>query len=200
VSVVEDYKGANGKWVGAKRIAEGIVQTRSYVRWGNMRLRCKVGGAEQQRRPTYVGCTMSSLFSDFQTFTDWHVTQVGYGLPCYDMDKDILVHGNKEYNEKVCVLVPKALNAFLTSHDAARGDYPQGVNFHKRVQKFAAMVSSDSHRIHLGYFTTPEAASVAYKEAKEVESHKWYERLKAGEFAVDPRVIERMRTWTFENN
>lgn len=141
---------------------------------------------------------MSEAFSDFQTFTDWHVAQVGYGVQGYHLDKDILCADNKLYSEHSCVLVPAALNVFLTDHGLARGEYPQGVHLHKPNHTFIARLSIDGKRKHIGSFTTVEAAFEAYKVAKEAEAYRWYGRLKAGEFVVDERVIERMHNWILE--
>lgn len=195
----EDYKNAAGKWAKYKVIEGKHLQTYSYQRWTCMRKRCKEGSTYQEKRPTYVGCRMSALFTDFQSFTDWHTSQVGYGLQGYHMDKDILSEGNKLYSESNCVLVPQQLNLFLTACDAARGAYPQGVHWNKKKKKFSANLNISGKRKHIGHYTTPEAASFAYKAAKEAEAYRWYERLKVGEFVVDERVIERMRTWELEN-
>lgn len=195
--VVDDFKDGAGKW--RKGVQDDVRwrTTKSCEVWYSMRQRC-TSSAVHRKRPTYVGCTMSSMFKDFQTFTDWHVQQVGYDQVEYQLDKDILVSGNKIYSECVCVLVPRELNQFLTSCTASRGEYPQGVHWNKRDEKFVAQINIGGKRKHIGYYPSDTSAAAAYKTAKEAEAFRWYERLKAGEFAVDPRVIERMRTWTLE--
>ena len=57
-------------------------------------------------------------------------------------------------------------------------------------------MSVDGKPLHLGLFDNVESAKAAYKYAKEAEAYRWYERLKAGEFAVEDKVIECMKTWT----
>lgn len=49
----------------------------------------------------------------------------------------------------------------------------QGVNFHKRHQKFQAQIQVDGRKIHLGYFDTPEKAHEAYAEAKRTHHGFW---------------------------
>lgn len=199
-SIVDDFKDVSGLWVksfGNSRINK--VQTMSYSKWLNIVNRCRVGGAFQKRCPTYVGCSLSETFSEFQGFTDWHVKQVGYGIAGYQIDKDILVRGNKVYSENNCVLVPSILNNFLLDRAGDRGKQPQGVSFNIAHNKYVAQISSEYKRKHLGYYNTCEAAQTAYKEAKQKEAYRWYERLKAGEFAVDERVIERMRALSHDD-
>lgn len=195
---MEDVKDTIGLWIKYYSVSGERFRTKSYSRWNSMRLRCATGGKYQKKFQTYTGCTLSDNFKDFQFFTEWHRWQVGYNLDGYNLDKDILFSGNKTYGEDVCVLVPSALNSFLTARDYLRGNYPQGVSFHKATQKFIAQISINGKRTHLGLYSTPDEAAEAYKAAKEAEARRWCERLKAGEFIVDPRVIERMRTWTFE--
>jgi hypothetical protein len=196
--VIDDFKGADGLWVGSIQINGKQVRTKSCNVWQNIRKRCKVGGYVQKFHPTYIGCCYSEDFSDFQLFTGWHVSQVGYGLENYNLDKDVLVQGNKLYCSEMCVVIPRQLNTFFCSAEAIRGEYPQGV--HKEKVGFVAQIRISGTLNYLGYFKTPEEASAAYKVAKEAEAYRWYERLRDGEFIVDPRVIERMRTWTFEES
>jgi hypothetical protein len=196
--MVSDFKGVDGLWIKSYRAAGDRYRTKSGQVWSDIVKRCKIGGSHQLRYPTYLGCKVSETFKDFQLFTNWYVSQAGYSVRGYQLDKDILVSGNKLYSEHTCVLVPQQLNLFLTDSGRARGDWQQGVDFNKVTSKFRVQINIDGERKHLGYYATPEAASAVYKAAKEAEAYRWYERLKAGEFIVDERVIERMRAWTLE--
>ena len=138
---------------------------------------------------------MSKNFQDFQWFTNWYTKQTAYGLEGYDLDKDILVRGNKEYNENVCALVPHSLNCFLALRGRGRGQWPLGVSFDKHNQKFAAQISRGEGNGTIGYFATPEEAHAAYVLAKEAEAKRWAERLRNGEFIVDERVITALENW-----
>jgi hypothetical protein len=193
--VIDDFKGADGLWVKTIRINSKQYSTKSGSVWKKMRDRCKVEGWQQKNQATYIGCHQSKDFLDFQLFTEWHVIQVGYGLENYNLDKDVLVQGNKLYCSEMCVVIPRQLNTFFCSAEAIRGEYPQGVS--RMCDKYMCRVRSNGVQVSKGLYNTPEEASAAYKVAKEAEAYRWYERLRDGEFIVDPRVIERMRTWTF---
>lgn len=194
-TMLADFKNSSWKWARTGLVDGKQSKTASYMRWKAMCGRCEDGGTTQKARPSYVGCTMSQMFSDFHLFTDWHVKQVGYGVEGYQLDKDILIEGNKLYSETTCALVPRQLNMFLVDSEAARGEFPQGVCWFKRDQKFRAQLRINGNNIHLGDFLTAEEAFACYKTAKESEARRWHSRLVAGEFVVDERVIERMSNW-----
>ena len=56
----------------------------------------------------------------------------GNGNP-FQLDKDLLVKGNKVYNESTCVFLPKEINSVLTKSTASRGDYLIGVCWSKNT-------------------------------------------------------------------
>lgn len=80
----------------------------------------------------------------------------------FELDKDILVKGNKVYSPETCCFVPKEVNSFFTRCNKARGEYPVGVV--KSNNKFRARIGAN--RKSLGTFNTPEEAFNAYIVAK----------------------------------
>lgn len=196
--LVPDEKDSSGKWV-STYITGGVqYKTKSHQTWQDMKSRCVVGSRYQKKRPSYEGCEVSKEFLDFQYFADWYNMQIGNNLPHYDLDKDLLVHGNKIYGEAFCVLLPTSLNGFLVSPKTTQGIYPTGVHLNKCRGKFIARVSSGDDRKYLGSFETVGQAFDAYKEAKEKEAQQWYVRLKSGEFIVDERVINALENWKYK--
>lgn len=115
------------------------------------------------RRPTYSDCTVTAEWLAFSNFRSWMVEQDWQGR---ELDKDLLLPGNKVYGPDTCVFVSSQINTLLNDHAADRGLYPQGVCFHKASGKFRAKISIHGKTKYLGYFTTPTAASTAYNEAK----------------------------------
>lgn len=199
-NVFQDFKNRKGKWVKSFKYDGRSCFTKSGRLWSDIQQRCKIGGHYQSKKPTYVGCTMSENFKDFQFFAEWHQAQVGYCLKDYHLDKDILVDYNKIYSEDNCVLVPKDLNAFFKRFESLQ-KLPQGV-WISQSGLYGASIGSEvtSRKKHLGVFNTIEDASYAYKVAKDALAKEWYQRLSSGEFKIDTRVIERMRTWEYNSD
>lgn len=167
--------------------------TKEYALWTSMLERCYSIKC-QMRYPTYIGCTASENFKNFQYFAEWCNNQIGFNVDKYQLDKDLIIYGNKLYSEDTCVFVPQSLNSFLTSCKSTRGAYPTGVYYNARDRKFVARISDGTGtRVHLGYYTTPELAFEAYKTAKEDLARqlaaKWLG-------LVDARVIEALNNLT----
>lgn len=195
--IVDDYKNEKGEWVGSRGDNISGHITRSRVIFNMIHARCDPNGYHQKAEPTYVGCYTSENFKDFQFFAKWCQTQTGYGLDDYEIDKDILIVGNKCYSEDTCVFVPNSLNAFLILRTNDRGDFPLGVTKSKtrKTMPYRARLSISGKRIHLGYFDNELQAFSAYKAAKEQEAMRWYHRLTNKEYIVDERVISAMFQW-----
>lgn len=190
-----DFKYRNGTWV--KSYCNGKIQyeTLSYARFKAMHKRCLVGGAEQRNYPKYIGCTTSEMFKDYQKFVDWSCNQVGYEKSIWQLDKDILIKGNKYYSEDTCVFVPPELNTLFIKADARRGLYPIGVSYHEEENKFVASCSLGNGVVRLGSFNSEYAAFLCYKENKErfikTQANKW-------ESYIDPRVYNALIKYEIE--
>lgn len=84
----------------------GGVAPTVYSRWNHMLMRCYNSGY-QARFPTYVGCTVCSEWLHLSKFKEWFDANYKDGL---ELDKDILVKGNKVYSPDTCCFVPKYIN------------------------------------------------------------------------------------------
>ncbi len=110
-------------------------------------------------------------FADFQEFAEWCQSQVGYlnkderGY-YWQLDKDILVPGNKIYSPQTCVFVPPKLNSIFIKQSNEEG-LPQGVRRVKDTERFSAR-SRDIHgvRVHLGTYATVKEAELKYLQFK----------------------------------
>jgi len=164
---VNDWTGSI--WVGGKDIKE-------YVLWKNMLKRCFCEKFKQ-KYPAYEGVTCSKEWLSMTKFIEDVSQMRGFGLSGWELDKDILVKGNKLYSKDTCCFVPHEINMLLTKRDNCRGEYPVGVCFHKASGKFMAQLTINGKRKHLGLFTTPEEAFQVYKTAKEAQikavAEKW---------------------------
>ena len=166
--------------------------TKEYRLWNNMLKRCYSVGC-QKVRPTYIDCSVSENFRYLQYFKEWCNNQIGFnsvdekGKP-FALDKDILVKGNRVYNEDVCVFVPQEVNLLFTKRDKSRGEYPIGVSFHKS----RGMLTATLNNKYLGYFNTAEQAFQVYKTAKEAYikevANKWKDK-------IDSKVYEALMNY-----
>ena len=107
--------------------------------------------------PTYVGVTVCEEWHSFSAFREWWLANYRED---YQLDKDLLVVGNREYGPDTCVYVPSMLNKFTIDRGALRGDLPIGVCLHKPTGKYKSSCSNPitGKLCNLGSFTTPEEA------------------------------------------
>jgi hypothetical protein len=84
-----------------------------------------------------------------------------------ELDKDILIKGNKIYSPDTCIFVPHEINMLFIKRNAKRGKYPIGVSYDKQKKKFEASCSINNKQKRIGRFSTAEDAFNAYKIYKE---------------------------------
>ena len=100
-----------------------------------------------------------------------------------EIDKDLLVKGNKTYSKDTCCFIPIEINSLMVMHRSSRGAHPCGVHFRKRYTKrpYCAVISRGGAYKTLGYFATAEEAFYVYKEAKEAYikevANKWKDQI-----------------------
>lgn len=133
-----------------------------YVVWKNMLMRCYCS-KYQKTYPTHTGCWVAGEWLTFTNFRSWMIEQ---DWKYKHLDKDIINPVNKLYSPETCCFVTQVVNHLLTDHAGDRGLYPQGVHFNQQNNRFRAKVRINGKQKHLGYFTTPKAASAAYIKAK----------------------------------
>ena len=97
------------------------VQTKEYVLWKHMLERC-YSDVYKKKQPTYEGCEVSDKFKSYTYFYEWCNKQMGFDNEYWQLDKDLLIKGNKVYSEDYCVFLPKEINLVLTKSNKTRGD------------------------------------------------------------------------------
>ena len=143
------------------------VRTKEYGLWKSMLERCYSDYSKKQR-PTYEDCEVSDNFKSYEYFYEWCHKQIGFSVEGFELDKDLLIKGNKVYNEDSCVFLPAEINTVLVKNTASRGEHLIGVCWSKTANAFKAMVRINKGKQEfLGYFKTEIEAFNAYKQAKE---------------------------------
>jgi hypothetical protein len=167
--------------------------TQLYTLWKNMLARC-YSKTMLKNRPTYQNCSVEGDFIYFQKFAKWYSCQITDSTVEYQLDKDLLVKGNKIYSEQYCILVPRKVNMFLCKSKASRGEYPIGVTCDKRSGKFIAQVNRGANRV-ASYHNTPVEAFQAYCEMKRTEGLKLIQIYRG---KCDDRVIQAIENYKVE--
>jgi len=195
-TLVPDFK-ANGLWVKYLTLHGKRLQTISGRVFQALTQRSDPNGYTQRMQPTYRGCT--STFKDFDSFTNWHIKQVGYGLG-YHLDADMLGKGNKVYSEETCLLVPSYINEFFKGSKGNRGKFPEGLFWHTRDQHLRVQITSAYHggkRTQLGVFQMDgfDTARELYRVEKNKACKYLKEKLIADNTIIDPRVLSAIDKW-----
>lgn len=76
-----------------------------------------------KKYPTYKDCEVSENFKSYEYFYEWCNKQIGFGNEYWQLDKDLLIKGNKVYSENTCHFIPKEINLVLTKSDKKRGEH-----------------------------------------------------------------------------
>ena len=179
--------------VGAKyQIRVSGVLAKEYELWKGMLKRC-YSDIFKKKRPTYEGCEASENFKSYEYFYEWCNKQIGFNNKDWQMDKDLLVKGNKVYSENTCVFIPSEINSLLINCTASRGRHLIGVHWSKTANAFVARVSRNKGcSEHLGLFNTEIEAFNAYKTAKESFIKEQANRWKS---QIDPRAYEALMNY-----
>ena len=143
----------------------------SYKCWRSMLERC-YSAKLQTKLQTYKGCYVHNEWLYYPNFKKW------YNENYYEidnkksqLDKDILIKGNKVYSPTTCVFVPQFINKLFVKSQKIRGEFPIGVSYNKGNKKYRANLNvyknGKSTLKSLGCYNTPNEAFEVYKQAKE---------------------------------
>lgn len=150
--------------VGDYKASKNRKHTKCYSVWVGILRRC-YNENERHKAPTYKDVTVCDEWHNFQNFAKWYYNNWKKYMQDWNIDKDILIKGNKIYSSETCAFVPKEINNLFTKYKKCRGKYPIGVR--KSKNKFQAMLGITVKSKHLGLFNTPYEAFQVYKIEKE---------------------------------
>lgn len=146
----------NGKW-------KQVWRCPIYTTWRNILERCY---SEKfiEKYPSYVGTTIHEDWKYFSNFKEWVLTQKYQDR---DIDKDLLIPGNKHYSPSTCIFVPHEINTLILKSDRARGSCALGVSYvENREKHYHACIHENQKKKHLGCFYSELEAHQSWQKAK----------------------------------
>lgn len=161
---------------GRVRIDGELIQ--SYITWSDMIRRC-YDTKFHKKNPTYKDCSVCEEWLSFKNFKEWHDQNYSTGLDKslatrLELDKDLLVEGNKIYSPETCVFIPHKVNVFLANKRSNNQSGYLGVCWDAGAKKWKAQIKDfETHKKkYLGVFADIEDAKKAYQLARTVEAEK----------------------------
>lgn len=144
--------------------------TKEYNCWYSMLKRCYDKNFHK-KEPTYLQCKVCEEWLCFENFYEWLHGQENFDILLINndlnLDKDILIKGNKIYSPDTCCLVPHCINMLFVKSNNIRGDLPIGVRQQKNDNRFEAYYSYMNKFHYLGRYNTSQDAFYAYRKSKE---------------------------------
>lgn len=137
----------------------------SYRMWCGMLERCYKSNVTQYY--SYKDCFVCEEWHCYANFEQW------YNKNYYEiddermnLDKDILVKGNKIYSPDTCIFTPSIINCLFVKCSNNENSF-LGVNYNKKYDNYYVRVNVKGKKKHVGVYNTKEEAFIAYKQFKE---------------------------------
>lgn len=127
-----------------------------YSKWKGMLSRA-YSRKTKGRSPTYEGVSVCDEWLTFSKFKSWMEKQDWEGK---DLDKDLLVSGNKIYSPDTCIFLGRDVHNFI--NERVSGKYLHGVSYRKVDRTFEASIFFKGVDLYLGTFKTEDAAHRAW--------------------------------------
>lgn len=141
-----------------------VSDLKSYKTWDTMIRRC-YSKYKQVENPTYIGCSVCEEWLTFSNFKRWFDENYIEG---YELDKDILVKGNKVYSPETCCFVPKRLNLLI------RSMRPDKCVFQYSTYRYRVEFTVNKEKIILGNYSDKDEAN---KVARDFERKTMFETI-----------------------
>lgn len=149
--------GVNDSWFMLNYKRNGkTVKHRAYSAWYHILSRC-YGDDRCGKNRAYSGCTVCDEWLKFSNFYEWWKNNHVDG---WEIDKDMINTGNKEYHPDKCIFLPHGINVFCCNNH--NGEFLPGVYFDKEKNKFKAQCKNS----YLGYFVSEMDAHDAWMREK----------------------------------
>lgn len=161
------------------------------LHWSAMLRRC-LSEKFQAKWHTYKGCTFDDSWVYFMQFREWAVNNVSEeNAQIYQLDKDILIEGNKHYSPETCVFVHPLVNTFIVNSNKTRSDLPIGVTRESKTGGFISRCQNPitRNRDYLGFFYCPQEAYEAWR----VHKLKMLDLLLSEGYIIEDRVYDALK-------
>lgn len=176
--------------IGKYTARHGKQKTAAYIKWISMMNRC-YDVKYHRKEPSYIGCVVCEEWLNFQTFAEWFYQN---NIDGYELDKDLLVKGNKTYSPETCCFVPKKLNTLLNLNKSIRNHLPIGV-YEPTKGKYATHISLWGRLVKGVEFDTIEDAFNDYKTKKEAYIKEVAEKFK---HQITPNVYNALMMYNVD--
>lgn len=138
-----------------------ITKTKKNELYHNMIKRC-YDKKYQERQKSYIGCKVcDNWLNDMYDFYDW-VDDNYYEVPdsTVQLDKDILIKGNKIYSPEACIFAPRIINSTYSKKNVKP-------KYDKKSKKYIASITFDKKTVLIGEYNTEKEALKNYIKYKE---------------------------------
>ena len=179
-----------GVGVVGENFDKGESHSLTYNTWNGMLQRC-YDPKLKQRRKTYEGCFVDTVFLDYEYFKEWCHNQKGFGNKGFALDKDILIKGNKLYSEDTCCFVPTEINSMIAGL-SSKGDKVTGI--YQNCKNGNWYLNTDYQNGHKkrGVFSDLKEAELEYLKLKTENIKSVAEKWKS---QIDIRVYNALINW-----
>ena len=137
---------------------------KSYSVWSGMLNRCY---NKKHPNKAYIGCSVCEEWYNYTNFEKWfdenYYTIDGEEI---ELDKDILIRGNKIYSPDTCIFVPKRINSLFISLNK-NNNKTIGIDWKEKIHKYQVRCCFENDRKYIGVYSTEEESFNAYKQFKE---------------------------------
>lgn len=152
----------DAEYLTSPRINGKRVVCKYYSTWLNM-LERSYSNEYLSRNKTYEDVSVCEEWLTFSNFRKWMETQ---DYKEKELDKDILIDGNKTYSKDACIFISGHINRLLISNSNPTNGEFIGAVFDISKGKYISRCRVNGKRVFLGTFKAKEKASKAYLEFK----------------------------------
>lgn len=122
----------------------------------------------KEQKLSYKDCEICEEWKYFSKFKAWMETQDWEGK---ELDKDLIVRGNKLYSPETCAFIDRKINTFIVESLNKTNGLPIGVMHYR--DRYKALLKENNKSIYLGIYDKVEDAYEAWlsyklKQAKEL--------------------------------